>query len=150
MRTRYIQLYDAPFGGDVRIYLDLRPSWSMNKGAVFRQTWESVTIYCEDGTKLQPHPSNSEALPQRNLLSAVSAFFYDPPRDIEFRYEPVGSFDLQEVKGKILEYVAEDDDILTQFLDGDRIRELLDKSSSFADIVNVIELIKGAAESPHA
>lgn len=145
MGTPYIQLYDAPYGGAVELLPSLKQVWRMNRAAIFDRTWESVSVYTESGRKLKPRP-NELGLPRKNIWSVFAVFFYDPLREVRFLYEEIGSFELEEIKTKILAYVAKDDDILTQFLDGDEIRMVLEGSNTFPDLVRAIEIIQGQGE----
>ena len=144
MGAKLIQLYDAPYGGGVELLPSLEPLRRMNRRAIFNRTWESVTIYREDGRTLRIHPKESER-PKKNLWSVLVAFFYDPPVKVHFLYEESGNYELDEIKTKILEYVSEDDDILTQFLNGDQIQALFAQSIAFSDLVAAIEKMQGRA-----
>jgi hypothetical protein len=146
MSSPLIQLYDAKVGGSVELLPSLRSTWRVNKLAILDRTWNNVSIYRADGIKLRPVPEQL-GFPEKNVWSALAGLIYNPTRDIQLRYEEIGPFDLPEVKDKVLDYVSKDDDILTQFLDADEIRELLNRARTFDELVGVIRKIQGNGEA---
>ena len=142
MTYKYIQLYDADYGGSIQLLEELPKSKRMNRFAILSRTWESVTIFGEE-RKYIPKPSRCE-LPQKSPLQILLVQFY---KDVSFSYDDCGEYQLDEIIEKILKYVECDDDILTQFLDGEEIKKKLKIAKTFNDILTIIDEIYGSNEA---
>ena len=143
---KFIELYDAPYGGWIQLYSELPTSRQMNRLALLRRTWESLRLYGAEGTWSVPVPTTQD-LPTPGVLAHILAEFYNPMHTVEFEYEDQGTYDLTEIKQRITHYVSCDDDILTQFLDGKEIAARLSAAETFQGIVRLIEDMYGTAES---
>ena len=145
MAYKYIQLYDADYGGGIQLLEELPESKKMNRLAILSKTWKSTSIFGEE-RKYTPEPSGVK-LPEKSLLQLLMVQFYNPFQDVKFSYKDCGQYQLDEIKEKINSYVECDDDILTQFLEGEDIKNKLESSETFKDILTVINEIYGSKEA---
>jgi hypothetical protein len=85
--------------------------------------------------------------PQPTYADWIPSFFYNPLSAVEFHYDLDGVYELDEVKQKIPRYVQADDDILTQFMDGNEIANRLAKANNFDDVIALRDAMSGLEES---
>ena len=104
----------------------------MSQLAIDRRWWEGARIYSDDGTYLSAQPVPPIA--PTSLLKKIAGAFYNPIRNVEFEYNPAGSYQLDELKARVADCVDKDDDILTQRMEPKEIKARLAKARSFHDV----------------
>jgi hypothetical protein len=72
-------------------------------------------------------------------MKALSYSFYNPTIKVECEWLPQGDFVLSELKTRIEQCVAEDDDVLTQFIEADHLIRLVKQARHFEDIYMVLQ-----------
>jgi len=105
----------------------------------FKQWWNGVTFFHRDGrsyTMSQVHPGRTLGVLDRVLAQTV----YNP--DVEFAYEYTRgpAYPLEQLRQAVRGAIEADDDILTQFHEGEELLAHLQRAGSFDDVVAVLEL----------
>ena len=109
-----------------------------------RAWWRASTFFHADGYRY----AVSAAIPARPLgaLSRMlAATVYNPRVQVQFEYERLERYVLDDLKAAFGAAVAADDDVLTQFHEPQELRDKLAAAASFADVAAVLELSRTEA-----
>ena len=123
----------------------LRPTVDATHLAILKQFWSGERFFRSDGVEFDAVPTNAN-LPSPSLIRRILAEIYNPRRRVSLVYNEKGPYNLDEVKRLIMDCVSRDDDILTQFIEGDEIRDRLRDAVTFDEVVDVIERMGGKYE----
>ncbi|MCE9556507.1 MAG: hypothetical protein K8T91_24420 [Planctomycetes bacterium] len=142
--ARYIRLND--FYGSVDLADELPGEIYFSILGQMDRFWKQEHIFRNDGMRLST-VVNERLIPRYSLWTRILAHtIHNPSRPFRVKYQEAGAYDISEIKNKLLQYVAADDDDLTQFMHAADISDSLDRSNSFDDIVDLIEQVKGRGE----
>lgn len=147
MSHRYVCLYDGGRSGGIRLTDELPGQVRANALAICSRFWERELFYRDDGIKLRAALAEGSSCGESVFTKLLAHTVYNPFRTLAFHYEEVGPYHVDEIKAKICRYLEGDDDILTQFIDGDEILQRLDRVDSFAGLVDLIETMQGKNEA---
>jgi hypothetical protein len=76
---------------------------------------------------------------KRTLLTRLLAnTFYNPTIKVERTWEEIGPYKLAELIEKVNHYIDLDDDILTQFSEGSKLKTKVSQSESFEELVQLL------------
>ena len=64
---------------------------------------------------------------------------YNPLIEVNQTWQNVGKYSLEELKNHINKVIDKDDDIITQFQDGNKIKAEINNCSTFDDLVKVLK-----------
>jgi hypothetical protein len=64
---------------------------------------------------------------------------YNPKLDATLEWRKIGNYNIAELKEAINRCVDKDDDIITQFAEGETIKEAVNSSDSFTKITKVLK-----------
>lgn len=67
---------------------------------------------------------------------------YNPRFEAELRWEPAGQYSFEDLQTLICSLVDSDDDILTQFVDGDQIKSIVSACKTFDELVRELKTMK--------
>ena len=73
------------------------------------------------------------------LTKFLAKTFYNPLLDAKVIWSNVGTYQLKELQDKLKSCIDKDDDIITQFEEADVIKSSLDKATTFADILKILD-----------
>ena len=73
------------------------------------------------------------------LSRLLAETIYNPTIPVKFEWTAIGRYQLEELKGAICERLEKDDDVLTQFVEAKVIAGALDKTTSFEQIIGVLD-----------
>ena len=129
----YIEIYS---GGGIEVHDRLPETVRTTALAIAKRFWVDSRLYDRDGVVWRPVAENPDMSGwQRVLASTV----YNPLRTIRMRHERAGEYRLPELKTRIRECVDEDDDVLTQFMEAEAIKDALEKAAGFDDVVALLK-----------
>jgi hypothetical protein len=114
------------------------------------EAWKGETFYLSDGTQWGIEPVPGQKIPRRTFWALLASQVYNPWRTLRVRGVARGAYTIADLKALILRWVAADDDILTQFLDGEQIAFLLNTVETFDHLVVAVGAIKGEFERDEA
>jgi hypothetical protein len=106
--------------------------------AFHKEWWRSVLFFHRDGHCYRV----ASAVPVQRLtpLSKVLAnTFYNPKLTVRYDYRSTGPYELLELCQALINAIDKDDDILTQFHEGDELKRRLKLARSFEDVVDVLD-----------
>lgn len=109
----------------------------MNRLAILEKTWDNTLIF--DQNQKYQTLSTSSNLPKKSLFSTLIAQLYNPIQDVSFSYEGCGKYNLEEITERIIKYVEYDDDIITQFMSPSDIKDKIQSTHTFKDLLNAID-----------
>ena len=75
----------------------------------------------------------------RDFLTRLLAYtIYNPTVAVIPKWKLISEFELNEIKLELIKCVDDDDDILTQFIDSDQIKNHINTAESFEIIYNIL------------
>lgn len=122
-------------------YLDLidneDPLTSSNALVLIRNFHKKLQAYYGHGNIWKVE--NVESKYKINNLTKFLAYtFYNPSIKVTLTWKKERSYQINELKNAINKLVDQDDDILTQFEEGDIIKKAVDNSNSFQGIIDTL------------
>jgi len=119
---------------------------STNVLGILREVWKHETYFLPDGTKVRLSALSGHGITNRVLWVLLANTVYNPKRTIATEGVDSGTYTIGELKSAVLEWVDQDDDILTQFLEPQDIKVLLSHVHEFDDLIFAIRAINGEFE----
>ena len=127
---------------DPKGWLELRADGSKSRfslyGALNTKRW---TGYDSAGEQWRVAPdsfSNRDAWWTRLLANTV----YNPRFDAQLRWEASGRYTFEDLQKLICSLVDKDDDLLTQFVDGDRLKSTVRACKTFDELIQKLKSMK--------
>jgi hypothetical protein len=140
MTVAFIEIHQD---GYLKLHEELPSTVTATLLGLLRGFWIKSRIFGTGGVvyRVVPEPGTipKPTLGRRLLANTV----YNPRLRIPVRYESAGHYTLAEVKGRIARAVAQDDDVLTQFMEPSEIRAQLDSANSFEDVLHLVRKMTG-------
>ena len=95
-------------------------------------------MYDKQGNKWS-YKQVSDKFKSTFLTKLLAKTFYNPLLEAKVIWTQVGSYQIKELQNKLKYCIDKDDDIITQFEEGDVIKSNLDKSDTFDNILEVLK-----------
>lgn len=95
------------------------------------------TAFDSDGRKWK-FKLTSEKINDNLITRFLANTFYNPTVDVIPEWKKINSFEIEEIKSKLITCIEKDDDILTQFIDSDEIKNYINKAETFDEIYNIL------------
>jgi len=77
-----------------------------------------------------------------NIWTRIISQVYNPWFTVKFGWKSEGSYTLPELQERLCHCVDLDDDILTQFMEADKVKELIREAKSFAHLFTRMKKMK--------
>ena len=132
--------------GIVRLEGQVPKSMEMNPLAIISKNWIDISYYGRDGKKLGVKPISGHTLSPLWLWRILS-MFTTKPRTVAFQTIDLGIYSIDELKTTIIRWLSRDDDILTQFLDGRQIEQIMSQATTFDEMLLAVRAFNGEHES---
>jgi hypothetical protein len=65
---------------------------------------------------------------------------------VHYEYRSTGAYELTELKQALADAIDKDDDVLTQFHEGDELKQRLERARSFDEVVEVLRFAETETE----
>jgi hypothetical protein len=96
------------------------------------------TLYFDKEGKVWSSTILSEGYKPTLIDKLLAYTFYNPLLDIKRSWVQLRDYDLQELKERICYCIDKDDDILTQFIEGDMLKLIISNCTDFNSIVKTL------------
>ncbi len=143
---KYIKTVGDETYSIIRLADNLPDTISANVLGILSEGWKFEYYLSSEGTKYIVEPVSGHKIKNRKLWRILANTVYNPLRTLKVRTKPCGTFKIDDLKESIQRWLGADDDILTQFLDGNQIRKLLSTLSTFGELVDAVRAINGQYE----
>ena len=105
--------------------------------AFHRGWWRTAEFYHVDGPRYRV-ASGTSVQPLGRLSAVLAYTVYNPRVDVEYAYERIGPYALDQLKSAVQEAIDADDDVLTQFVEPDELKRQVAQASSFEALAHVL------------
>lgn len=123
--------------GSTNVLPDVPATQEYSALAYHRAWWRGASYYHRDGQRYRV----LYAVPERPLgtLSRLRALtIYNPRVQVRHEYS-AAAYELSDLKTALASAIRADDDVLTQFYEGEDLLAQLDAASTFDDVVEVLK-----------
>jgi len=123
-------------------FLDLIPeenffSKVVTSALVDKEVFKDTILFDSNGWKWT-YEQVSDKFTNNLIARLLAKTFYNPLVDAKVIWTNEGNYDIQQLKDRLNLCIDKDDDIITQFEDGDIIKEEITKAYNFPDILNIL------------
>jgi len=80
----------------------------------------------------------SEKVKNTFVTRLLANTFYNPEVDVRYKWDKIGQYELPEVRSSLSVYIDEDDDLLTQFVEGEYLKEAINNCGTFEDVYQTL------------
>jgi hypothetical protein len=80
----------------------------------------------------------SEKVKNTFVIRLLANTFYNPEVDVRYKWHKIGQYQLPEVRGSLSVCIDEDDDLLTQFVEGEYLKEAINNCGTFEDVYQTL------------
>lgn len=80
----------------------------------------------------------SEKITDNFMTRFLANTFYNPTVDVIPKWKMISEFEIDEIKNELIKCIEKDDDILTQFVDAKKIKNLINEANSFETLYDIL------------
>ncbi|NNT73270.1 hypothetical protein HKT18_13705 [Flavobacterium sp. IMCC34852] len=80
----------------------------------------------------------SDKISDNFITRFLANTFYNPTVDVIPEWKMIGEFEIDEIKSVLIKSIEKDEDVLTQFIDSEDIKNHVNKAHSFETIYNIL------------
>lgn len=128
---------------DLELFVELiHTEESLSASTVYALTSSSQReelIAYDDGMNKWSYEQTSDSVKNSFFNRLLAKTIYNPTVPVKVSWTHLGEYRLEELKKDLSEAIDSDDDILTQYADGETIKKELNKSKSFDEIFGLLK-----------
>lgn len=89
----------------------------------------------------------SSKIKNNTFTKLLAATFYNPTVETVALWEPIGNYEMDELKKMVINCIENDDDVLTQFIEVDEFSDKVSQCNTLQEVYNTIDIsINGLEE----
>ncbi len=98
---------------------------------------DGIVTYDAQGQKWKCEITSEKA---KNTFATrlLANTFYNPEVAVRYKWEKIGQYQLSELRDSLNVCIDEDDDLLTQFVEGEYLKEAINNCSTFEDVYQTL------------
>jgi hypothetical protein len=96
------------------------------------------SIVFDSNEKKWTYKLNADKVTDNFMTRFLANTFYNPTVNVIPEWKMIGVYEIDEIKKELIKCIEKDDDILTQFIGSEEIKNYINKVNSFDAIYNVL------------